>query len=649
MEIARSEKKWTLLNIVPLLAEHRGALCADTLDLYRRGCITETAFILTLVPEGNPPTDKVKILAEEFERFRAALGKTAMPVGILLQATMGHGWIPNSRSEFQRIVRSDGSSPYIFCPLDGDFRAYVRDAVRRLAALRPDFFMVDDDFRLLTGRDGCFCPLHLERFNRTHGTDFDREAMVAAVKSDETIAANYDELLKISLLELAGEMRGAINAADPEIPCSFCMCAGDTRHAPEIARTLAATGENPTVRINNARYLNESLRTVPEWMMFSARQVASLPEEFDILAEPDTFPQNRYSTSAAMMHLQLTGSILEGCRGGKLWLTRTRAYEPESGRRYRDILAEHLGFYRALAALAIEWTGAATVLPKTPKLDFPASIRGIPNITWSTQILGKMGIPFYFTKSPAGIVTLAESDCDHLDDICLAGLLSGHNCLLDGPAAVNLCKRGFSPLLGVEARPWNGRTVSFERTENNGLIPISTDRMTELKPLEGTQILSALFHTFSGVGTEEEFLMPGATFHENSDGGRVAVVAAPVLPYGYPAFGMLNETRKRQLLDLFRRLGGLPWHVPGDDEVLLRTGKAEGCDIAVLIDLSLDDISEIRLCGPAAKRIGTVEELLPDGNWKSWPFSATDSELRIKRGLHPLRPLVLRLSPELRS
>lgn len=636
--------KW--LNIVPLLAEHREALCADTLDLYRRGCITETAFILTLVPEGNPPADKAKFLAAEFERFRAALGKTAMPVGILLQATMGHGWIPNSRSEFQRLVRPDGSSPYIFCPQDGDFRAYVRDAVRRLAALRPDFFMVDDDFRLLTGRDGCFCPLHLERFNRMHGADYDREAMIAAVNSDESVAANYDALLKTSLLELAGEMREAIDTADPATPCSFCMCAGDTRHAPEIARTLAAAGECPTVRINNARYLNESLRTVPEWMMSTARQIASLPDDFHLLAEPDTFPQNRYSTSAAMMHLQLTGSILEGCRGGKLWLTRTRAYEPESGRRYRNILAEHSGFYRALAALPVEWTGAATVLPKTPGLDFPASVRGNSNITWSTQVLGKMGIPFYFTKSPVGIVTLAGNDCDRLDDAALTGLLAARNCLLDGPAAVKLCERGFAPLLGVEARPWNGRTVSFERTEDNEVIPIPTDRAAELKPLPGTQILSTLFHTPSGVGTKEESLTPGATFYENSDGGRVAVVATPVLPYGYPAFGMLNETRKRQLLDLFRRLGGLSWHVPGDDEVLLRTGKAEGCDIVVLIDLSLDDISEIRLRGTAAKRIETVEELRPDGHWKLVPFSATDSELRLEQVLHPLRPLVLRLSAE---
>ena len=46
-----------LLNIVPMLPEHREELAADTLDLLRRGCINRTAFILTLVPEGNPPAN----------------------------------------------------------------------------------------------------------------------------------------------------------------------------------------------------------------------------------------------------------------------------------------------------------------------------------------------------------------------------------------------------------------------------------------------------------------------------------------------------------------------------------------------------------------------------------------------------------------
>ena len=110
-----------------------------------------------------------------------------------------------------------------------------------------------------------------------------------------------------------------------------------------------------------------------------------------------------------MMHLQLTCSILEGCRGGKFWLSRSGCWEPESGRLYRDTLARNVRFYQALAELPVEWTGAATVLPETPPLNFPLASRSDSNRTWSTQVLGKMGIPFHFTTSPGGIVTLAGS------------------------------------------------------------------------------------------------------------------------------------------------------------------------------------------------------------------------------------------------
>jgi len=64
-----------------------------------------------------------------------------------------------------------------------------------------------------------------------------------------------------------------------------------------------------------------------------------------------------------MMHLQLTCSILEGCRGGKFWLSRSGCWEPESGRLYRDTLARNVRFYQALAELPI---GAQSLMKGDP-------------------------------------------------------------------------------------------------------------------------------------------------------------------------------------------------------------------------------------------------------------------------------------------
>ena len=631
------------LNIVPMSVEHREELAADAAELCRSGCVTANAFIMSLVPEGEPPVPKAEILGERFLLFREAFRKTGTPCGILLQSTIGHGWTPNSPARFGRVVREDGESPYQFCPLDPDFQRYVEESVRHLAALRPDFFMVDDDFRLLTGRDGCFCERHIAEFNRRRGGGpAERAELVALLRRDEAAARCYDELLEESLVSLAGKIRKAIDATDPAIPCSFCCCSEDVRHAPAVARALAAPGQEIVIRINNARYLTDSPRATAPWLRKTALQVAAMPENCRILAEPDTFPHNRYSMSGTMFHSHLTFSILEGCRGGKLWLTRIGTFEPESGRVYREQLRHYAGFYRALAALNLHRDGVAVPLPVKPRFNFPASSEA-EGENWGTQLFGRMGIPFRFTKEREGIVALAGSDCAFLSDEELREILKGR-VLLDGAAAVCLSKRGFSGLIGVEASPWGLKAVTFERTGDGGVIPVSADASTvELRPLPGAESLSMLFHRESGISEEEQPLTPGAVCFRNPEGGIVAAVAVPVLPYGHLAFCMLNETRKRQLLQLLRLLGGLPFFGVGDGELLIETGETPSGRVLCAVNLGLDDLPELVLGDCAA--VAAVEQLDPDGEWRPVPFRFDRelAQLRIFRELRPLHPVVLQL------
>lgn len=52
--------------------------------------------------------------------------------------------------------------------------------------------MIDDDFRLLTGRNGCFCPLHLHEIGRRLGREFTREELVDVLRKDASAAHEYD-------------------------------------------------------------------------------------------------------------------------------------------------------------------------------------------------------------------------------------------------------------------------------------------------------------------------------------------------------------------------------------------------------------------------------------------------------------------------
>lgn len=356
----------TALHVMPLIPGHEAELAADAEHLLKTGVCSHVACMMTLVPESDPPVNKGGILGARFIAFRNVFKGDRSRLGLLAQATMGHGWVPDEPASFQKLTRPDGSVAYQMCPLDAGFQAHMRETFLHLAALKPAFVMIDDDFRLLTGRGGCYCPLHLAEVGRRLGRAFTRKSLLEALHADPAVVRAFDAVLLDSLLVLAGIIRDAIDAVDPAIPGSFCLCQNDVAHAGPLSRRLAGRGHPRVVRINNGRYLNPEMRSFPGRMYDTALQIAALDPDITVLAETDPCPQNRYSTGAAMLHAHYTGSILEGCQGAKHWLTRMGSYQPASGTACRAVLARHHGFYETLfqAVRASTPSGfAAAVVP----------------------------------------------------------------------------------------------------------------------------------------------------------------------------------------------------------------------------------------------------------------------------------------------
>lgn len=612
---------------MPLIPDREVELAADAEALLQSGICTHVLCMMTLVPESNPPVDKAKILGERLQAFLHSFKGNAAHVGILAQATIGHGWVPDEPAPYQKIIRPDGTAAYQMCPLDPEFLEYIRAAFRHLASLRPPFIMVDDDFRLLTGRNGCYCPLHLAEAGRRLGQEFTRETLVARLRRDPAAARSYDAVLLDSLLQLAGVIREAIDEADPGIPGSFCACYGDVRHAGPIARRLAGAGNRPVVRINNARYLCAEMRSFPVRMYHGAAQVAGLDADTVILAETDPCPHNRYSTSAHLLHSHYTGSILEGCHGAMHWLTRSETYQPASGIAYRDMLSRHHGFYETLFRAVQESAPAgyvAVALPAAPVFN-PAPDRGDQGAsakTWAA-VMGVLGLPCNFARMPDLPAMMTGADVDVFPDDDLRCLLR-NGLLLDGPAAEALTRRGFADAIGVRAAPWTGPGVSAERW---GEVLLPRDlRYSRLEPLgPGTRIHSTLLHRRSGVSADFSDSGPAATLFENADGGRVAVLAAGC-GYGNsltePGLSFYDEDRKRELVDLLGFVCGrpIPFYYPGDAEVCLKLRRfADGRHLLALFNLGHDPLDEIPLV--AALPVARVETLTPDGTWRETAFA----------------------------
>ncbi|MGC9346721.1 MAG: hypothetical protein ACP5JG_01170 [Anaerolineae bacterium] len=617
--------KLRAFHVMPLLPGREAELAADAEILLKTGVCTDIACILTLVPEGDPPENKAKILGDRFIAFRNSFKGDTSRLGILAQATIGHGWIPDEPAPYQKIIRPDGDPAYQMCPLGLAFQDYIREAFRHLAALKPAFFMIDDDFRLLTGRNGCYCPLHLAETGRRLGRTFTREALLDTLRMDPAAAREYDALLLDSLMRLARVIRDAIDETDPSIPGSFCTCYGDVRHAGPLSRILAGTGNPRVVRINNARYLTPEMRSFPVRMYHGAAQIAALDSDVTILAETDTCPQNRYSTGAGLMHAHYVGSILEGCHGAKHWITRTRLYQPASGAAYRAILTKHHRFYETLFNAvqdSVPSGYAAAVLPDTPFFN-AAPDRGdscASKKTWGA-LLGVLGLPCNYARMPDVPAMMTGSDVELFSDGDLRRLLK-NGLLLEGRAAEKLCQRGFASEIGVVAEPWRGPRVSGEQWGRVVLSPdITYSRLNPTDPK--TTVHLTLLHRKSGVSEAFTELGPAVTLFENALGGRVAVVAATFgLNNALSSFGFYDEDRKRELLELLEFVCGKPveFYYPGDAEVYLKVRRfADGRYLLAFFNLGHDPLDILPVS--SAFDIDAVEVIAPNGTWEPVDFA----------------------------
>ena len=641
-------------SIMRLDEDHVEEYCLDICDQLARGIATMPLFLMTLTPEGDPVLDKAAHLSRIYRRYKARLDALGIPSGVLIQASIGHGWTLNEPSSFQKYTNlTDGKTVAVCCPLDTGFRAYIRSAAATIAKEAPLHIMLDDDFRLMARNGcGCACPLHLDRFAALTGKRPSREELYAAIcdkSTREATKAAFAQTQIDSLLECAREIRAGIDAVDPTIPGSFCLCGEGAEGAYEIAAIMAGKGNPVVLRLNNASYAASDRRHFTHIMYRAAIQRRALSARPDVLlAETDTCPQNRYSTSAIQMHAHFTFSILEGARGAKHWITRS-GYEPKSGKAYRDILAKNAGFYRTLSSLTrtLSPLGCRIPVPARPYFALAPDERYTAHEHgWASPVFDRMGIPFHFDDCE-GSVAFFDGECDvKFTNEELLRLLSG-KVVLDATAAKHFASRGLGRYLGVDVVEWtaNDPVASgeiFFPEGKTGPIPYGLHKL--IPTADGVRRVGEVYH-LSG-GTERIPLFPSATQYQNELGGTVSVFAGVTnFPYTLTdAFGWLCEARKTQLLSLIRELGALPVYYPEDAEVLLRAARTQdGKLFCALLDLSLDPLPALplRTESPVTK----IERLTPDGRWEAVAFTQeADGTLRTDLCAYPFDPVILLLS-----
>lgn len=645
-----------LYSIMPLDTDHIDEICEDIREQVKTGVTTCALFMMKLVPEGNPVYDKATEYCESYKLFKEKLDRMGVQNGVLVQASIGHGWRLSERNPYHNVVflHNGDDDVNTVCPFDEGFLEYIEKSLKTIASYGPATIMIDDDLRLIGKPSfGCACPLHMKKFNELSGTNLTREEIFNAFESKsegyEELLSAYVEAQRLSVIETAKAIRRGMDAVNPKLPASYCCVGNNAEFAADIANILAGEGNPSVVRINGANYskgLNKEF-TVPIYRV--ACQAAKLEGRVDkILAETDTCPQNRYSTSAMTLHAHFTASILEGAKGAKHWITRLLCHEPECGKEYRRVLAKWSGFYKELAGIVpkLKWKGFKIPVFSDEKYVYDGFFGGaredyMDGAGWERCVLDKFGLPMYFSAKDGGIACLEENIVKHYSDDEIKKALSG-NAFLTSKSAEIIIKRGFGEFLGATVKKYDGDKIpSAEQFLADGKISALQPKCMELQPTCGDTIEDSI--VYHGVGVEErERLFAGVTVYNNSLGGRVCVFCGdPKVEHRIAtAYAFLNYSRKQQFIRLAKDTGELPLYYTGDAEIYLKSAELDGEKLfCSMINLGFDPLDEIPLY--IEKKVKRIEKLMPNGKYKKVKFKKNGDKYIVDSICNTLEPVIL--------
>ena len=609
------------ISVMPLHDGCAEELARDAADQGNTTFIDGIVWSCAVNPEGDPVADRAAIYARRYGETAAALRKLS-PVkqGILLQATMGHGGFPGSVTPWQLAVKDDGTSVYRMCPMDERFLAYIAKTCRTFAAQKIDFFMVDDDTRLIWNNiPGCFCPLHLAEFGRRTGRAWTRQDVVAMLGKGPSAEADAWEEVKVdSLRRFFRTIRENFGRETPGMLCVVGNAA-HLRHAREFAQILAAPGQTPAVRGSGAPYHGRDLFHVANMRSWYASQLEVVGDGVIYMQESDTCPQTLWATSAYRTLDHLVMLALDGCKGAKIWITRTGNYhEKKSAKAYRRVFRENRGL--------LEWAS---------KVDFRQGGVVVPacgpiELNFGDRYLSLTGIPYRFGKSRPGEVTALTADTlKRLQPGAIREILAGR-VIADGSAALWLSENGYSGDIGVVAKPWNRKTIQLHEFSDGSMQRgLRTGGLADLTDMaEGARVVTRLLNC-PRMGDEPAYEAPGSVIFENSRGGRVLVFAQP-LPAQAPAYfsaTFFSEGYKAEMVRWLSMLGG---RMPGGVCYLGvgpvtceagETGDGESVFVLNALDIDGDDCPEMMFERPPL----AIERLQGDGSWADVAFEKADS------------------------
>ncbi|WP_157683440.1 hypothetical protein [Microlunatus soli] len=560
-----------------------------------------------------------------------------------------------NRLGFEPMVSASGrraeQQASFACPV---WLQWITDWYGDLAALRPDVFWLEDDFRLHNHAPvdfGGFEEIMLDRFRDAIGERPSREQIVAAILSPgapHPWRAALQLTWREAQLDAAAAIGHAVATRSGGNTRMGLMSSVPAQHAVEGRdwhRLFDALGPGTLHRPHFAGYSESTPSRVSTELALLDQQRPLRPPGTPVTPEIDNWPHTRWSKSHTETWSQLALAKLSGADGLLLCLFSFYGDEPDDTPDIDTLLdathpaltwlAERCDGRRRRRGVRVIWDPAVSTRQWLRK-----------EATWPDLVVDPTPVAAYLLRN--GVPVSADDDgpgflfgavSDALTDDELLGLLSGP-LLVDGDAAVRLTRRGFGDLLGVRILDSVPRLsasdspYALERLTADGQAAtgLPGDTVTSVNHQPGlTRLAVDGGACWTDIRTPiDELWGAGRIASVNRLGGRIVVTAAHAvaeLPASDTERTLLQSAVRFALgdNDPWPTVTGGPHLAPVIMDTECRSGGDDDCDLLIAVvngsgdpeTVSLSDVPERPVDGwllaPMARPRKIGLDRTPDG------------------------------------
>ena len=595
-------------------------------------CVNEVALMSETTMNAFYPMEAFEktlpVLRDRIRRLKAC----GIPsVGVNVLCTIGHHGEATRYTDdgrFQPLINFDGTpAKGCYCPNDPAFMAHIRRKYALVSQAGPDFIWLDDDLRMQMHDAAlfpCFCPYCMEIFNRRHGTHFTRQELVDRLNDPQggQWRRRWIEQNEDTLDTLCRGIEEVVHQADPWIEIGFMHCNdGMSTYSGDGYRRWLTTLRSHKTRPGGGLYSDRMPLSYVEKVLECARSRSRYADIVtDLQYEFEQFTYQKLIKSRYMASIECLSVLAHGFNGiafDALKLEPSGSLEDWEG--FMEMIRRSKGLWEAVIRLSDGFhnEGANAILPanyeKLRSVDeqgwfvLPGKPEGYGNYaeimhvshtaTIRSYVYNEIGIPMTADEKGQSVVILEGKTVEALEKDELLRVFGG-GVLMDAQALECLEKKGLAAsLCGVQTQAHYTNNIMERFTDD----PLNGSYAGEIRDPRVSLMHAActsLAATNGPVRVLCELIdlnrnAKGATFtlHENSLGGRVAVIASS--PYHL----VWSSAKVYQLQQAFDWLAGgkmpLRMTTPGRVIPTIRVSEDRAHCLILLVNGSMDAAQEV--------------------------------------------------------